>query len=1045
MFTKKLIFVICSILLVTLSLVSPAGLVSASNSGVIPNLVVTNTVTLEDFKDILTKLDLGFDDFGGNMGAINNQYLPQSTLFCASPQACALRLDWNFGSGGEIYTGYFFSLSGLTNTRMTFDGTNIETLDFPEHVLDLDDIDGTLIDPAGTRQFTNICFELTYGAAENVQLKLELKDTTNGVRFTRKTISGNAAIQTICWDFRNEFTVPSDKINLDPHLAKLFTLIIEQNNVDDGVNNPLTGRLDIHRIWFTLDQNESEPVDDQALLDLMEKRAYQYFLDWSSRKPASRDIPQDRSTFGDLLTVGGIGFGIPAHIIGAERGWATRADSATRVLNILRVLDDPAAFGPESVGRIGYRGWFYHFLGVDGRRKLNFDVPETPTIDESLNTVELSSIDTGLALMGVLAAQSYFDSPNDPVETEIRDHAQAIYDRIEWDFMLEPTQSQYYLGWKPNESFEGPAFDIPDANGSGKYSGVPGDPATLDYYTDEALISLLLGIGSNTHPIPPQAYQKLILDRDEAGLIRTYPGALFTYQFLHAFVDTRSFTACDPVWYNNSRQAMQNVINYATANPDGRATYSFAAWGITANDGAFNLYRANGAPSVSVNPVPEQDGSIAYYAMISAVGYGSDLRQEAIAALRAGWGRGHWHPRFGLPDAFHNDVNEITDPPSDALRQTGAWQQHALFAIDQGPMLMHLENANSGLIWRLMDKNPNIQRAFGRILTPTPTRILLQGEDGTGQGTINLRSNAWGGKTVWLNAGESRTMGFSSFSGDDVAISVRYSNDNFGTSETVTVLLDGTQVGSFVAADTGDGGGGWNIFEWSEKLPAGLLTSGDHSLTVTVADGDGYGIEIDAVAVDYFRANDCSYTSTFTSVAAKDGWTLESSETSDLGGSKNNTASSFPLGDDVANRQYRVILSFNTSGLPDNANILSASLKIKRSSTSVGKNPFTILGNLWADIRKGPFGGKAALQLADFKASASAKKVGAFKPKPVSGWYTDILNATGLSKINKTGLTQFRLYFAKDDNNNHRADYMKFFSGNASSGKPVLVITYTLP
>lgn len=186
-------------------------------------------------------------------------------------------------------------------------------------------------------------------------------------------------------------------------------------------------------------------------------------------------------------------------------------------------------------------------------------------------------------------------------------------------------------------------------------------------------------------------------------------------------------------------------------------------------------------------------------------------------------------------------------------------------------------------------------------------------------------------------------------------------------------------------------------------------------------------------------------TNTFLSIPAQDGWLLESFETSNLGGSKNNTASTFPLGDDAANRQYRVILSFNTSGLPDNAIIKSAVLKIKRSGTLVGKNPFTVLGNLWADIRKGPFGGKAALQLADFKASASAKKVGAFNKTPVGGWYTDNLNATGLTKINKTGLTQFRLYFAKDDNNNYRADYMKFFSGNASSGKPVLVITYTLP
>jgi hypothetical protein len=104
-----------------------------------------------------------------------------------------------------------------------------------------------------------------------------------------------------------------------------------------------------------------------------------------------------------------------------------------------------------------------------------------------------------------------------------------------------------------------------------------------------------------------------------------------------------------------------------------------------------------------------------------------------------------------------------------------------------------------------------------------------------------------------------------------------------------------------------------------------------------------------------------------------------------------------------------------------------------------------MLGSLWADIRQGFFGSASTLQLGDFNAVASAVKVGAFNKTPASGWYTDTLNAAGLSKVNRTGLTQLRLYFATDDNNNHLADYMKFFSGNSATNKPVLVITYTVP
>jgi hypothetical protein len=159
----------------------------------------------------------------------------------------------------------------------------------------------------------------------------------------------------------------------------------------------------------------------------------------------------------------------------------------------------------------------------------------------------------------------------------------------------------------------------------------------------------------------------------------------------------------------------------------------------------------------------------------------------------------------------------------------------------------------------------------------------------------------------------------------------------------------------------------------------------------------------------------------------------------------NATAATFQLGDDASNRQYRAILSFDTSSLPNNAEVLSATLKIQQSGAPVGSNPFNVLGNLWADIRQGPFG-SLTLQLADFNAAASAVKVGAFNKTPSSGWYSDLLNAIGLSKINKTGPTQFRLYFGMDDNNNRRADYMKFTSGNgAASSRPQLIITYKLP
>jgi hypothetical protein len=120
-------------------------------------------------------------------------------------------------------------------------------------------------------------------------------------------------------------------------------------------------------------------------------------------------------------------------------------------------------------------------------------------------------------------------------------------------------------------------------------------------------------------------------------------------------------------------------------------------------------------------------------------------------------------------------------------------------------------------------------------------------------------------------------------------------------------------------------------------------------------------------------------------------------------------------------------------------------LKIDQSGTPVGTNPFTILGSLYADIKKGWFGTSYSMQVTDFNAAATAAKVGTFGKTPVSGWYTATLTSTGRGDINKTSLTQFRLYFSTATNLNNKADYMKFLSGNSSSNPAQLIITYTLP
>lgn len=181
--------------------------------------------------------------------------------------------------------------------------------------------------------------------------------------------------------------------------------------------------------------------------------------------------------------------------------------------------------------------------------------------------------------------------------------------------------------------------------------------------------------------------------------------------------------------------------------------------------------------------------------------------------------------------------------------------------------------------------------------------------------------------------------------------------------------------------------------------------------------------------------------------ATEDGWILESAENSNAGGSMDSAATTLRLGDDVVREQYRGILSFSTSGLPDNAVITKVTLKVRRQSVTGGGNPVNILQGFMLDLRKGTFG-TSALQLSDWQANAN-KTVGPFTPTLTSGWYTFDLTSSK-AYINKlatsSGLTQIRLRFQLDDNNNFAANFLSLFSGNAGAGsRPQLIIEFHVP
>jgi len=187
------------------------------------------------------------------------------------------------------------------------------------------------------------------------------------------------------------------------------------------------------------------------------------------------------------------------------------------------------------------------------------------------------------------------------------------------------------------------------------------------------------------------------------------------------------------------------------------------------------------------------------------------------------------------------------------------------------------------------------------------------------------------------------------------------------------------------------------------------------------------------------------FTKTLKSISFQDGWILESSETSNTGGTMNSSATLLYVGDDAQDKQYKSILSFDTSSLPNNAKIKSVKLKIKVQGF-VGGNMFTptkTLGNLLVDISKTGFGANANLVVADFQSAASRNAVGVLGSASTA-WQTITLKSVAYDFINLAGKTQFRLHFQKDDNDDLGNDYLKIFSGNApASSRPQLIVEYS--
>lgn len=416
----------------------------------------------------------------------------------------------------------------------------------------------------------------------------------------------------------------------------------------------------------------------KEFLNDLKQRTFRYFWDRADKTTYQID---DRYPTPRFTSIAATGFGLSSYLVGIENGYISRNQGAERVLRTLRWLWNSGQ-GDGNEGYTGYRGFYYHFLNYgDGTR---------------YRDVELSTIDTGLLMAGILSCQSYFNG-QEPDEQEIRMLADSLYLRVEWDWAMNGREHMS-MGWKPGQGFI---------------------PATWKGY-NEAMVLLIMAMGSPSHPIPDDAWGSWYSTYNWAdfyGFKHVNFSPLFGHQYSHMFIDFKGIQdqymkkkGID--YFENSRRATLANRAYCIDNPSGFEGYGENIWGLSACDGpgrttrtvgkdtvVYWSYRARGASSLNI----VDDGTIAPTAAGGSIPFAPDECLSALVRMKKDYGD-LLYREYGFLDAFNPGfVND---------EGKKGWYDQDYIGIDQGPIIIQLENQQSGLIWELMKKNRYIVRGL---------------------------------------------------------------------------------------------------------------------------------------------------------------------------------------------------------------------------------------------------------------------------------------------------------------------------------------------
>lgn len=424
-----------------------------------------------------------------------------------------------------------------------------------------------------------------------------------------------------------------------------------------------------HRIAYQLTPQE------EAFLDTLQHRSFRYFVKETNPQ---NGLVKDRSTATSPSSIAATGFGVVAWAIGAERGWMSREQARDWTLTLLRFLKNSEQ-STDSLAT-GYQGFYYHFLGMKSGQRVW--------------ACELSTIDTALLFAGLRFAAQYYHSDN-PVEQEIRTLTDELTERMNWDWFTLPDTGRsagtVSMGWRPERGFV---------------------PAGWTGY-NEALILYILAAGSD-YADAQSAYKNWLRHyrwkEPYPDLAHVIFPPLFGHQYSHIFIDFRGIADAYMQqkgidYFENARRATYTQRQYATDNPMGWAGYDSLTWGLTACDGPgraystdtqqFRAYFARGTSGP--DDTHGDDGTIAPTAAAASIVFAPEIVLPTLQTMFDRYAdEGLWGP-YGFYDAFN---------------PTLGWIDSDYLGIDQGPIVIMIENFRTGMVWELMMQDSLIRKGL---------------------------------------------------------------------------------------------------------------------------------------------------------------------------------------------------------------------------------------------------------------------------------------------------------------------------------------------